>query len=123
MTESNGGSIVNVASVAGFRGNSWGEAPYIASKHGVIGLTRAAALELGQFNIRVNSVCPSVVETSLAQEVGFSGESLVRLAHKHPIGRLVTVKEIAHTVLWLCSEMSSGVTGIVMPIDGGITAG
>jgi len=117
-----GGSIVNVASVAGYRGNKWGEAPYIASKHGVLGLTRAAALELGPLGIRVNAVCPSVVETPLSRYAGFSGQELQRLSDKHPNGRLVTSDEIARAMLWLCSNASSGINGAIIPVDGGLTA-
>jgi NAD(P)-dependent dehydrogenase (short-subunit alcohol dehydrogenase family) len=114
-----GGSIVNISSVAGLIGGPGGSA-YYASKHGVIGLTRAAAMEYAPSGIRVNVVCPAVIETAMADRF-FKGKEEI-LPSLHPMGRTGKPAEIADAVLWLCSEKSSFVTGIVLPVDGGVTA-
>jgi NAD(P)-dependent dehydrogenase (short-subunit alcohol dehydrogenase family) len=122
MIEVGGGAIVNVVSIAGLRANDWGEAPYIASKHGLVGLTKAAAVELGPMGIRVNAICPSVLDTKMTRDSVFREQDLSRIAQKHPIGRLVTPNEVAKVALWLCSEDASGVNGAIIPVDGGLTA-
>jgi len=114
-----GGSIVNISSVAGLIGGLGGSA-YYASKHGVIGLTRAAAMEYARAGIRVNAVCPAVIQTEMADR--FFGGRGISLGDLHPVGRVGTPEEIADAVLWLCSEKSSFITGAVIPIDGGLTA-
>jgi NAD(P)-dependent dehydrogenase (short-subunit alcohol dehydrogenase family) len=114
-----GGSIVNVSSVAGMIGGVGG-AGYHASKHGVIGLTRTAAIEYASAGIRVNVICPAVIETPMADRF-FKGKEEI-IAKAHPLGRAGTPQEIADAVLWLCSDQASFVTGIVLPVDGGLTA-
>ena len=116
----NGGSIVNMSSVAGLIGGVGGAA-YHASKHGVIGLTRTAALEYARQKVRVNAICPAIIKTDMADRF-FQGRDEQALADIHPLGRLGTPQEIADAVVWLCSDKSSFVTGSVLPVDGGLTA-
>ncbi|MEA3063259.1 MAG: hypothetical protein QOJ94_3040 [Sphingomonadales bacterium] len=122
MQGNGGGSIVNLGSVASLRGNGWNEAPYVASKHGLLGLTKAAALELAASNIRVNMVCPSMLEGGLTKGLSFGGKSLAEVTRKHPLGRLVRASDVANAALWLCGPGSEGVTGIALPVDAGLTA-
>jgi NAD(P)-dependent dehydrogenase (short-subunit alcohol dehydrogenase family) len=112
-----GGAIVNTASGAGLVAYP-GQAPYVSSKHGVIGLTKTAALEYGKRGVRINAVCPGTVLTPMVQNVIDAGleEHLVAL---HPIGRIGTAEEIANAVLWLCSDDASFVLGVALPVDGG----
>jgi NAD(P)-dependent dehydrogenase (short-subunit alcohol dehydrogenase family) len=113
------GAIVNMSSVAGLRGGSIGVA-YHASKHGVIGLTKASATEYAAQGIRINAVCPGVIKTDMANRAFFHDEELgKRVAAMHPMGRVGHPDEVAASVLWLCSEAASFVTGHAMPIDGG----
>ena len=118
------GAIVNCASVAGLIGFA-GISAYTASKHGIIGLTRNAALEYGKAGIRVNSVCPGGIETrmldSLAGQLG-SDDAGELLAPMHPIGRIGQPVEVAELMLWLCSDRASFVNGAAMTVDGGFTA-
>jgi NAD(P)-dependent dehydrogenase (short-subunit alcohol dehydrogenase family) len=118
-----GGAIVNMSSVAGLMGGAIGAA-YHASKHGVIGLTKTAALDYAKAGIRVNAVCPAVITTDMAKRLfyrdpGTAGE----IAAMHPIGRLGTVEEVANAVVWLCSDQASFITGETLRIDGGMLAG
>ncbi len=119
MIESGGGSIVNMASAAGLVGLRYASA-YTASKHGVIGLTRAAALEYTRQNIRVNAVCPGFTETAMVGEMVEAnprmGEATIKAIPMHRLGR---PEEIAQAVLWLCSDDSSFVTGHALSVDGG----
>ena len=112
-----GDAIVNTASGAGLVGYP-GQAPYVSSKHGVIGLTKTAALEYGRRGVRINAVCPGTVLTPMVQNVIDQGveEHLVAL---HPIGRIGTAEEVANAVLWLCSDDASFVLGVALPVDGG----
>jgi NAD(P)-dependent dehydrogenase (short-subunit alcohol dehydrogenase family) len=112
-----GGAVVNTASGAGLVAYP-GQAPYVSSKHGVIGLTKTAALEYGRRGVRVNAVCPGTVLTPMVQNVIDQGleEHLVAL---HPIGRIGTAEEVANAVLWLCSDDASFVLGVALPVDGG----
>ena len=122
MEKQGGGAIVNCSSVAGLMGFTALPA-YVASKHGVVGLTRAAALENAQKNIRVNAVCPGVIRTQMVERV-IHGDANLEKAYTamEPIGRMGRPEEIAAAVLWLCSEGAEFVTGIALPVDGGMTA-
>jgi NAD(P)-dependent dehydrogenase (short-subunit alcohol dehydrogenase family) len=118
-----GGSIVNTASVAGLIG-SVGLSAYNAAKHGVVGLTRSAALEFSRFNTRVNCVCPGVIDTPLvARELMTAEGARKRLDAMHPLGRIGQPIEIARAVLFLASDDASFVTGHALVVDGGIMAG
>ena len=122
MLKTGGGAIVNCSSVAGVIGFP-GIGIYSASKHAVIGLTKAAALEYSAQGIRVNAVNPAVIDTEMVdrftEAIGSSKEELVPL---HPIGRIGRVEEVADAVLWLCSGRASFVTGHSLIVDGGFTA-
>lgn len=123
MLRSGGGAIVNNASVGGLIGFP-GVSVYVASKHAVLGLTRTAALEYGKQAIRINAVAPGGIETPMLNRFtgGPGSDFFNRLADMHPIGRLGRPEEIAETVLWLCSEKASFVTGACLAADGGWTA-
>ena len=113
------GAIVNMSSVAGLKGGRMGVA-YYASKHGVIGLTKAAAMEYATQGIRINAVCPAVIETAMADRAFFHDKAITdRTAAMHPMGRFGRPEEVASTVLWLCSENASYVTGHAHAVDGG----
>jgi len=117
-----GGAIVNMASIYGLVGTGMGLPAYIASKHGVVGLTKAAALECAQKEIRINAICPGWVPTP-GNEATLSQPDINALAHSlHPIGRLGTQSEVVETVMWLCSDQSSFMTGQAIAIDGGYTS-
>ena len=118
---SGGGAIVNVSSVAGLIGFP-GNPSYVASKHGVVGLTKTAALEFARKGIRVNAVCPSMVETPML--AAFTGDeaTMKAMARMSPMGRLATAAEVAATIVWLCSDAASYVTGQAIAVDAGATA-
>ncbi len=122
MRDSGGlGAIVNCASIAGLNGFP-GLAAYVASKHGVNGLTRSAALELAADGIRVNSVCPGAIETEMIQRIKVEQPELIeRTVAAHPLGRLGQPEEIAACVIWLCSAGAGFVTGQAIAVDGGYT--
>jgi NAD(P)-dependent dehydrogenase (short-subunit alcohol dehydrogenase family) len=116
------GSIVNCSSVAGLVGFSQSSA-YIASKHGVVGLTKGAALEVARAKIRVNAVCPGVIQTPMIDRaVAGNPDMKAHLVAGEPLGRFGTPEEIADAVLWLCSDGASFVTGQAIAIDGGWVA-
>jgi NAD(P)-dependent dehydrogenase (short-subunit alcohol dehydrogenase family) len=119
MLANGGGSIVNMSSVAGQIGGPVGIA-YYASKHGVIGATKAAAIEYSAKGVRVNAVCPAVIETEMAS--AFPAKSREGLIAAHPIGRFGNPEEVAETVLFLCSNKASFITGSAVAIDGGLLA-
>jgi NAD(P)-dependent dehydrogenase (short-subunit alcohol dehydrogenase family) len=122
MLKRGGGAIVNCSSVAGLIGFP-NMAPYFASKHAVIGLTKVAALEYSAQGIRINAVNPAVIDTEMVDRIaegfGMKKEELVQF---HPIGRLGRAEEIAEAVLWLCSGKSSFVAGHSLVVDGGFIA-
>jgi NAD(P)-dependent dehydrogenase (short-subunit alcohol dehydrogenase family) len=121
MERQGGGAIVNNASVGALTGNP-GIGPYIASKHGVVGLTRTAALEYVKHGIRVNAVNPGLIDTQVARDVVSGDEEAYAEIAKHvPIGRAGRPEEIASAVLWLCSPGASYVIGHALTIDGGMT--
>ncbi len=122
MLDAGGGAIVNNASIAGLIGYP-GLATYCASKHAVIGLTRAAAIEYGTEHITVNAVCPGVIYTEMFDRIesNMTDEIVEHLRQAHPVGRFGTADEIAQAVLWRASPENSFTTGIALPIDGGYT--
>jgi len=122
MLASGGGAIVNNSSVAGLVGFP-GAAAYCASKHGIIGLTRAGALDYATQGIRVNAVCPGVIDTEMIDRVTAGNPAMEgQLLATEPVGRLGTAEEIADAVLWLCSDRSAFVTGHALAVDGGFVA-
>lgn len=114
------GAIVNNASRSGLVGVP-SDGIYGAAKHGVIGLTKAAAVEFASKQIRVNAVCPGLVETALTQ-AKFGDDLVPRSRLANPLGRMAQPEEIAEVVIWLCSDASSFVVGVALPVDGGATA-
>jgi NAD(P)-dependent dehydrogenase (short-subunit alcohol dehydrogenase family) len=121
MLKQGGGAIVNTSSGAGIIGIK-GNPAYTAAKHGVIGLTRAAALDYAASNIRVNAVCPGYIDTPMmARFTGGTAEGRARVISEEPIGRMGQPEEIANAVLWLCSDAAAFVVGHALVIDGGQT--
>ena len=122
MLAGGGGAIVNCASGAGLIGFP-GQAAYVASKHGVIGLTKTAALEYSSQGIRINAICPGTARTQMVEDVvEASPELQAELLRLHPIGRIAEPAEIAEAALWLCTPRSSFVTGTALVVDGGYVA-
>lgn len=122
LKQQSGGVIVNCASVAGLTGIA-GLPAYVAAKHGVVGLTRTAALEYATRKIRVNAVCPGAIVTPMLERfMGSSEEARRTVVANEPIGRLGAPEEIASAVLWLCSDGASFTTGQALAVDGGWTA-
>ncbi len=119
MLKTGGGSIVNISSVLGVTAIA-GSVAYIAAKHGVIGLTKTAAVEYAAENIRVNAVGPGYTETPLLSK--YDEEKMNAVIGRHPIGRLAHPEEIANMIYWLCTNEASYVTGAYFPVDGGYTA-
>jgi NAD(P)-dependent dehydrogenase (short-subunit alcohol dehydrogenase family) len=116
------GAIVNCSSLGGLVGLP-GRAAYHASKHGVIGLTRSAALEYAPRGIRINAICPGTIETPMVTDMINKGElSIPEAVANQPIGRLGRADEVAAAVLWLSSPAASLIIGVALPVDGGYTA-
>ena len=125
MLETGGGAIVNTSSLAGLIGTPWLSA-YVCAKHGVVGLTKTAALEFATRNVRVNAICPGATDTPMMraamERIGATDPETL----KHwvePMGRFATAKEQAEAAVWLCSDAASFVTGHILPVDGGHMAG
>jgi NAD(P)-dependent dehydrogenase (short-subunit alcohol dehydrogenase family) len=122
MRAQGSGAIVNCSSLGGLVGSS-GRAAYHATKHGVLGLTKSAALEYAPRGVRINAVCPGTIETPMVADMIAKGELTVADAVAgQPIGRLGRGDEIAAAVLWLCSPAATLVIGVSLPVDGGYTA-
>ncbi len=121
MLKQGGGAIVNTASVADLAGLPYASA-YVASKHGVVGLTKTAALEYAKSGIRVNCVCPGYIETPMTEAGMNDPDRLAHMIASEPMGRMGRPEEIAETVAWLSSDAASFVTGHTMTIDGGYVA-
>ena len=122
MLRTGGGAIVNNASLAGLVGFA-GIPAYAASKGGVVQLTRTAALEYATQNVRVNCVCPGVIDTPMIERFAHDDpEALDALAQLEPVGRLGRPEEVADLALYLCSEQASFITGAAIPVDGGFVA-
>lgn len=122
LEQGEGGSIVNISSVAGL-----GAAPrmsaYAASKHAVLGLTRTAANEYGKYNIRVNAICPTIIETPMGMAYADEESGIIEMIkHTIPMKRFGQAEEVAKSIAWLCSEGSSFVTGMELRVDGGMKA-
>ncbi|TAE13563.1 MAG: glucose 1-dehydrogenase [Bacteroidetes bacterium] len=122
MLEQKQGIIVNTASVAGLKALS-NSAAYVASKHAVVGITKAAAIEYARYNIRVNAICPVFTHTQLVENMLVFDRSMEdKLKKTNPLQRFSTVEEVANAILWLASPEASFITGQAMPLDGGMLA-
>jgi len=121
MLAQGGGAIVNTASIMGLIATP-GSVAYMAAKHGVVGLTKAAALEYAKDNLRVNAVCPGYIDTPLLQPLFANEDRKEQVVSRHPVGRLGQPEEIAEAVIWLSSDAASFVTGHSMAVDGGYVA-
>ncbi|MFI9365242.1 glucose 1-dehydrogenase [Kitasatospora sp. NPDC053057] len=122
MRDRGSGAIVNCSSLGGLVGIP-GRASYHSSKHGVIGLTGSAALEYAPRGIRINAICPGIIDTPMVQDMIAKGElDRAEAEASQPINRLGTAEEIAQAVLWLCSPGASFVVGVALPVDGGYVA-
>ncbi|MDE3112002.1 MAG: glucose 1-dehydrogenase [Chloroflexota bacterium] len=122
MVSQGSGAVVNMASIAGVVGFTWA-APYVASKHAIIGLTKTAALEVSKKGVRVNAVAPGIVKTAMIDRVT-KGDARAEagMVELEPVGRLGTPDEIANAVVWLASDRSRFVTGETLVVDGGYVA-
>ena len=122
MRTQGSGAIVNCSSLGGLVGLP-GRAAYHASKHGVVGLTKSAALEYAPRGVRINAICPGTIETPMVTDMLATGElDLDQALANQPINRLGEPEEIAAAVLWLCSPGASFIIGVALPVDGGYTA-
>lgn len=122
MLDVGGGAIVNSASISSLVGSTSGFVAYSASKSGILGLTRSAALEFAEKAIRINAICPGYIDTPLWQKYFDDPDVVAQVAKHQPIGRMGTPREVAQAVAWLLSDAASLVTGVALPLDGGFTA-
>lgn len=122
LKQGSGGAICNMSSISGLMGSP-SAVTYSTSKHGVIGLTRGAALEYAANKIRVNAVCPAVIETPMGERLFGAPEVHTEVVNMHPIGRTGQPREVSEAVLWMCSERSSFMTGHYIVVDGGFLVG
>jgi NAD(P)-dependent dehydrogenase (short-subunit alcohol dehydrogenase family) len=122
MREQGSGAIVNCSSLGGLVGQPT-RAAYHAAKHGVVGLTKSAALEYAPRGVRINAVCPGVIHTAMSADMmETQADAMKEILRDQPIGRIGRAEEIAAAVLWLCSPGASLVLGVALPVDGGFTA-
>jgi NAD(P)-dependent dehydrogenase (short-subunit alcohol dehydrogenase family) len=121
MIRKRSGRIVNIVSAAGVRAIPKA-VPYSSAKHGLVGLTRALALDLAPYGINVNCICPSTVETPLVKQA-VNSVFLREMLKTIPLGRFGTPRDIARAAVFLCSSDADWITGVVLPVDGGLTAG
>lgn len=118
LVDGEGGAIVNTSSIAGLSAD--GSAPYTASKHGVVGLTKTAAVRYAEAGVRVNAVCPGVVKTPMVERtIDEHPEAVEAMTNEQPLGRMAEPDEIAATVTWLASKDASFVNGHALPVEGG----
>ena len=123
MAEHGGGAIVNTSSIAGLRGLTGGHPAYVASKHGVVGLTKTAAVEYAKTGIRINAVCQGIINTPISETTNdVEAEQQASLLALQPLGRIGKPQEVAEEVVCLCSDAASYVNGCIMSIDGGWNA-
>lgn len=121
IVQSGGGAIVNNASVLALRPSA--NSPiYSASKAAVVGLTKAAALEFAPKGVRINAICPAIIETDLTEQIRSDEQTRAYLLSRHPVGRFGRSEEVAASVLYLCSPEASFITGVALPLDGGFAA-
>ncbi len=122
LTQPSGGRIVNVASVAGLRAMP-GNSVYTATKHAVVGLTKAAAMEYARHNVRINAVCPAFTHSAMVDKLfALAPDYEKKLLKNIPLGRYGEPEDIAQAILWLCDPANSFVTGLALPLDGGMMA-
>jgi NAD(P)-dependent dehydrogenase (short-subunit alcohol dehydrogenase family) len=119
MLTTGGGAIVNTSSFAGLRASKIGEVVYSGSKHGVIGLSKSAAVEYAKQGIRINVVCPGATMTPMLEKHIHTPEDEAEIAALNPMNRICSPSEIAEAAVWLCSDRASFVTGVSLPVDGG----
>ena len=123
MVKTGGGSIINMSSIAGLIGHKTSSLAYIATKGAVTAMTKGAAVHYAKQGVRVNSIHPSTVETPLVKDLFRNPEMKRARLEEVPMGRLATVRDVAGAALYLASDESSFITGISLPVDGGLTAG
>jgi len=116
------GAIVNISSMAGIMGIP-NRASYVSSKHAIVGLTREMAMEAGPLGIRVNAVAPGMIRTPMTEVMFTDPEGERRISAVHPVGRAGRPEEVAAVILFLASDAASFVTGVILPVDGGYSAG
>jgi len=120
MLKCGGGSIVNMSAMAGLRSGRRTGAAYNATKHGIIGLTTTGAVEYAAQGIRVNAVCPALIQTPMSEATFLKDEAMVQKAiQMYPLGRIGRLEEVTSLVLWLCSSEAAFITGAAIPVDGG----